>query len=376
MGRKPKRRNPTYRRQGVNLGTCLAIEQGKSIGKGFMGTTVAKARFEHEAVLSPGVFEQITELRIHRPGVVAQEARRRKKRPVLTRDGKLVLLALDHAARGVTQIRQDKLAMGDRHELLARARRVLADPDLDGLVASSDVLEDLFFLNYLERKQLGRSFLDGRLLVGTMNRGGIAGTVFEMDDTFTSLTAERLAELRCDGGKMMYRMDPQDHASARTMLACAQAINTLGRRKLAAFLEPQGVLRRADGYEVQRDTATMVRQCGIASALGESSLNVWLKLPYCEEFAQVGRATTLPILLLGGPARETVADTLREYADGLASSSRVRGAIIGRNLLFPTEADPLPMCRALTALVHRNASLNQALRVFEGADPTRDGARQ
>jgi len=167
-----------------------------------------------------------------------------------------------------------------------------------------------------------------------------------MDDTFTALTAERLAELRCDGGKMMYRMDPQDHASARTMLACSEAINALRRRKLATFLEPQGVLRKVDGYEVQNDIATMVRQCGIASALGESSLNLWLKLPYCEGFAQVGRATTLPILLLG------------------------------RNLLFPPEADPLPMCRALTALVHREADLNQAFRVLEGADPTRDRARQ
>lgn len=339
-----------------------------------METNVATVPFEYEAVLSAAVFEQITELRIHRPGVVQEEARRRKRRPALTRDGKLVLLALDHAARGVTQIRQDKLAMGDRYELLTRARRILADPDLDGLVASSDVLEDLLFLNYLERKEAGRSFLDGRLLVGTMNRGGIAGTVFEMDDTFTSFTAQRLAELRCDGGKMMYRMDPQDHASARTMFACSEAINALRRRKLAAFLEPQGVLRKADSYEVQKDIATMVRQCGIASALGESSLNLWLKLPYCEGFAQVGRATTLPILLLGGPARETVADTLRDYADGLASSFRVRGAIIGRNLLFPAEADPLPMCRALTTLVHQNASLNQALGVFGGADPTRDGA--
>lgn len=341
-----------------------------------MSMSAAAVRFEYDTVLPAAVFEQITDLRIHRPSVINEEARRRKKRTALTRDGKLVLLALDHAARGVTQIRQDRLAMGDRYELLARARRILADPELDGVVASGDVLEDLFFLNYLERKQSGRSFLDGRLLVGSMNRGGIAGTVFEMDDTFTALTAERLAELRCDGGKMMYRMDPQDHASARTMLACSEAVNALRRRKLAAFLEPQGVLRKADSYEVQKDIATMVRQCGIASAVGESSLNLWLKLPYCEGFAQVGRATTLPILLLGGPARETVADTLRDYADGLASCSRVRGAIIGRNLLFPPEADPLPMCRALTALVHRKAGISQALRVFDGEDSTRERAKK
>jgi len=158
-----------------------------------MSITAAAVRFEYDTYLPAAVFEQITELRIHRPSVIKEEARRRKKRTALTRDGKLVLLALDHAARGVTQIRQDRLAMGDRYELLARARRILADPALDGVVASGDVLEDLFFLNYLERKQSGRSFLDGRLLVGSMNRGGIAGTVFEMDDTFTALTAERVA---------------------------------------------------------------------------------------------------------------------------------------------------------------------------------------
>jgi len=120
-----------------------------------MALSVATVRFDYEAVLPAAVFEQITELRIHRPSMIKEEAQRRKKRTALTRDGKLVLLALDHAARGVTQIRQDRLAMGDRYELLARARRILADPELDGVVASSDVLEDLFFLNYLERKQSG-----------------------------------------------------------------------------------------------------------------------------------------------------------------------------------------------------------------------------
>ena len=336
-----------------------------------MEPSVAAAGFEIDSVLPTSTFEQITELRMHRPGLIEEEARRRKRRTRLTRDGKLVLLALDHAARGVTQIREHKLAMGNRHELLARARRILADPELDGVVASSDVLEELFFLNYLERQNSGRGFLDGRLLVGSMNRGGVAGTVFETDDTFTSISARRLAELHCDGGKMMYRMDPQDPASGRTIVACSEAVNDLRRHKLAAFLEPQGVVRHGEKYEVQKDVDTMVRHCGIAAALGESSSHLWLKLPYCEDFGPVGLATTLPILLLGGPARANAGDTLRDFAAGLAASPRVRGAIIGRNLLFPSEGDPLPMCRALTALVHRNASLGEALRGLEEPEPER-----
>src|SRR5256884_1376388 len=54
-------------------------------------------------------------------------------------------------------------------------------------------LHDALPIYYLERKQSGRSFLDGRLLVGSMNRGGIAGTVFEMrSEEHTSELQSRL----------------------------------------------------------------------------------------------------------------------------------------------------------------------------------------
>jgi hypothetical protein len=327
-------------------------------------------------------FEEITELRIHRPGLIEQEARRRKKRGWLTRDGKLVLVALDHPARGVNRIRDEELALGNRYQLLARARAVLADPDLDGVLASSDILDELFLLNYLERRRTGGGFLDERVLVGSMNRGGLEGTAFEMEDSFTAMTAERLAELRCDGGKMLYRLDPSDPASGRTILACAHALNSLRRHRLAGFVEPLEVRKgEATGYHTRKDVAALVRQCGIAAALGESSAPVWLKLPYSDGLATVGQATTLPILLLGGPAREDAAGTLRDFAEGLAASSRVRGAIIGRNLLFPPEGHPLRMCLALTGLVHRGVSLEEAVAIaqatveLESAKPQRVGRK-
>ena len=333
-------------------------------------TTQAAAQAERypvERFLPAETFDQITEVRIRHPEWIEHEARARKKRRPLTRNGRLVLAALDHPARGVTGIRGDALAMADRHQLLARARRVLNDPDLDGVVACGDVLEELLILSALERKRTRRTFLDDRLLVGSMNRGGLAGTAFEMEDTFTSISAARLRKLRCDGGKMLYRLEPQEAASGRTILACAEALNDLRRHGLAAFLEPLGVKRSERGYEPAKDAATLARQCGIAAALGDSSAHVWLKLPYCEDFAVACRATTLPILLLGGPARESPADTLGDFAAGLQASPRVRGAIIGRNLLFPGGGDPLPMCRALTALVHRGASLAEAMKEVETA---------
>jgi hypothetical protein len=325
--------------------------------------------FNPEKSLPPSLFDQITEIRVHHPEIVEREARRRKRRSRLTADGKLALVAADHAGRGVTKIRNDQLAMGDRYQLLARVRRLLEDPGLDGILATSDLIDDLLILSYLERGKKGGGFLDGRVLVGSMNRGGLSGTAFEMDDTFTGMTAEGIARLRCDGGKMLYRLDPQDPASGRTIQACAEAVNALRRHKLPAFVEALEVKRGADGYHTIQDAAALVRHCGIAAALGESSAHVWLKLPYVENFERVCRSTTLPILLLGGPARESPVETLKDFAAGLSSSPRVRGAVIGRNLLFPQDRDPLPMCRALTALIHRGISFDEAVQLLEGNAP-------
>ncbi|HVR70189.1 MAG TPA: hypothetical protein VMT87_05025 [Vicinamibacteria bacterium] len=342
-------------------------------------TTTDRRAFSAEDVLPSTLFQEITDVRVEHPKWILKEARRRARRGRLARKGRLVLLALDHPGRGVNQIRGDALAMGNRHELLARARRVFDDPLLDGVMGTADVLEELLILSHLERRATGRGFLDDRVLVGSMNRGGLAGAAFEMEDTFTGMTAERLAELRADGGKMMYRLDPQDAASGRTILACAQALNALRRRGLAAFLEPLGVARTPDGFHPAKDAATLVRQCGIGAALGESSAHVWLKLPYGDGFDRVSRATTLPVLLLGGPARESPLDTLRDFADGMAAGPNVRGAIIGRNLLFPGEGDPLPMCRALTRIVHRGAGRAEAAQALAEAPvprPARPRARR
>jgi Cgl0159-like len=322
-----------------------------------------------EGFLDPAVLDMITEVRIQRPAVIESEARRRRKRNRLTRDGKMVLVALDHPARGVTRVGDRELAMADRYELLARARRVMSDPNLDGFLAASDVVEDMLILSHLERMATGRSFLDGRVVVGSMNRGGLSETIFEMDDTFTSFTARRLAQLRCDGGKMLYRLDRDDPASLKTITACAEAINSLRRFNLPAFLEPLVVEHTEGYYRTLNDVASIVRNCGIASALGESSSRMWLKLPYCKDFSRVCRATTLPILLLGGPARDDPREVLADFFQGLSSGARVRGAIIGRNLLFPSGGDPIPMCRALTSLVHTSASLDDACHTLSRPHP-------
>src|SRR5512133_2063834 len=221
--------------------------------KGFMN----KSAFQLEQFFPVSTLDEITEIRVNRPEAIEDEAQRRQRRPKLSNDGKLVLAAIDHPARGVTKILGDDLAMGDRHQFLGRARRVLEDPNLDGVLGSTDILEELLILSSMERQKTGKSFLDGRVLVGSMNRGGLAGTAFEMEDTFTGISAARLAALRCDAGKMLYRLDPQDPASGRTITACAQAINSCREHGLAAFVEPLPVVKKGSGYDNMKDAASL-----------------------------------------------------------------------------------------------------------------------
>ena len=89
-------------------------------------------------------------------------------------------------------------------------------------------------------------------------------------------------------------------ASLKTLLASARAIDECNALRLPMFLEPLPVVRDRQGWTVCKDAEALARLAGVASALGDSSRYLWLKLPYCEGYEMVARATTLPILLLGG----------------------------------------------------------------------------
>jgi DhnA family fructose-bisphosphate aldolase class Ia len=99
----------------------------------------------------------------------------------------------------------------------------------------------------------------------------------------------------------------------------------------------------------------------VASALGDSSRYLWLKLPHCENYDTVARATTLPILLLGGESAGDPAPFLRQLGSAMSAGPNVRGALVGRNVLYPGDEDPLAMAEAAGGIVHENWSVDTAL---------------
>jgi DhnA family fructose-bisphosphate aldolase class Ia len=102
---------------------------------------------------------------------------------------------------------------------------------------------------------------------------------------------------------------------------------------------------------------------GVISGLGDSSRHTWLKLPYCEDFGRVTLATTMPILMLGGPSKEDPRPTYQSFSAGMATSANVRGALVGRNVSFPGREDPAAVAQAISDIVHRGVSANEAIEV-------------
>ena len=319
--------------------------------------------FQPEAYFPKGLFEAITDVRVDRPETILAEARNRKRRARLTRDGKLVILATDHPGRRVTVLGSaDPLGMGDRHSYLARALRVLTTPGFDGIMGTTDFMEDLLAINVLVRESGGASLIDEKVLIGCMNRGGHAGVEGEIDDRFTSFTASQLKSMNFDGGKMMYRLDPADERSIKAISDCAQAVTELYRENLYAFLEPMTVQKKKEGgYETVKTVEALARDAGAAAALGESSVRTFLKLSYTEGYERVARATTLPILMLGGPPREDPAFTLRDFAAGMRAAANVRGVMVGRNVAFAPKEDPRAVAAAVCGIVHEHLTAEESL---------------
>lgn len=307
------------------------------------------------------IFNKITDTRVDDPSLIRKSAERRKIRERLTKDGKLAILAADHPARRVTKSGKDPTLMGNRQSYLGRVLRVATNPQFDGVMGTTDIIEDLLIVDGLSVEAGVGSFLDEKLLIGCMNRGGLSGAEFEMDDRFTSFTADSIRRLRLDGAKMMVRLDLKDPRSLDTLVNCARVINELNTHSIPTFLEAFSVEKTSEGYKANKNADELIKTIGVATALGDSSKGIWLKIPHCDGFGRVAKATTCPILMLGGESLGDLAGLFREFADGMAAGRNVRGALVGRNVLYPGLEDPSAVAEAVSKIVHGNFTAEQAL---------------
>ncbi|MGW7535464.1 Cgl0159 family (beta/alpha)8-fold protein [Amycolatopsis sp. NPDC054798] len=272
--------------------------------------------------------ERIVAKRVHDPGAIAEAAaaRVRAKSP-FNAQGAAMIIAADHPARGANAVGSDPLAMADRGELLERLCLALERPGVTGVLATPDVIDDLLLLGVL----------DGKTVLGSMNRTGLAGSSFEIDDRFACYDAETIARMRFDGGKMLTRICLDDPVTPSVLENTAKAVDSLADRKLIAMVEP--FLSAWVGGKIRNDLSpeAVIRSVTIASGLGRSSAYTWLKLPVVAEMERVLAASTLPAVLLGGEVTDPDA-AFASWQRALALPT-VQGLVVGRSLLYPHDGD-------------------------------------
>jgi hypothetical protein len=282
--------------------------------------------------------------RAEQPQLALERLRTRPRRALLT-DGKLFVVAADHTARGMLGVPGEPFAMADRRRALEALLVALAHPGCDGVLASADIMEDLALLGAL----------DSKLAFGTMNRGGIMGAAWELDDRMTAYSAATLAANGLDGGKVLLRLADDDAGTAPTLEACARAVDECAAHQLPIMVEPLPYHHGPTGKATLLDDEdALLRAVAVASGLGSTSTATWLKVPAGKNPHRMLSCTTLPALILGGSPGPDPEATYASWVEAMEVPN-VRGLVVGRALLYPPDGDVAGAIERAAGIVRPNA---------------------
>jgi DhnA family fructose-bisphosphate aldolase class Ia len=325
-------------------------------------------KFKIEKFFPKKLFFKITKERINNASQIIKEERKNRIKKEKPWNSNLVIIAADHPARNVTRVGNDENAMGNRYEYLGRILRILMHKQIDGIMTTPDIMDELFILNYILKEKNGKSFMDNKILLGCMNRGGLSGSPYEMYDPVTAYNIQDILNIGLDGAKIMIRFDLKTKMakySQMTLEICAEAIRKCNQYNLPIFIEPLPVyIDDHDLYKVKKDTTEIIKVVGITTALGGSSLNIWLKLPYVDNFERVALSTSNPILMLGGESIGNPIHILESFKKGMSAGLNIRGCLAGRNILYPGDDDPLAVALAVSKIIHEQKTVTEALSVL------------
>ncbi|MSO27015.1 MAG: hypothetical protein EXQ60_02980 [Candidatus Nanopelagicales bacterium] len=284
----------------------------------------------------------MVQTRVREPRALQRALSGRARRTIAGADGRLLLLAADHTARGMLAAGGDPLAIADRFTLLDRLMRGLAVSGVDGVMASADILEELAFLGALE----------GKLAIGTMNRGGIIGAKWELDDRLTAYDVTHVAAMGLDGGKTLLRIEDTDLGLPPTLELVARITTELADLGLMSLIEPLPYLKNAQGDAfLDPSEERLIKVVAIASGLGSSSAFTWLKIPATAHPEKVAATTSCPILLLGGDPGANWEQVFASWEAALVVPNVV-GLVPGRALLYPTSQSVEKVVDRAVRLVH------------------------
>lgn len=253
--------------------------------------------------------------RVRRPNVVAArlQSRRRREHPVPL-DGQLVLIA------GNQNVDPRTGAIVDRRELLDRLVEALSVPDVDGVVASADLLEELTLLNVLERRLA--------ICSGPGEQQGVAGTT--------------IVHSKFDGAHIT--------ASGERCVRVAEQVSELQRTGIPALID---LVQAPDAElpEFETDWRDWVEPFQNVSRSVSTGAGVWFTLPSIVGMSSLAAQTAFPVLVRDTdvPIDPSAWATLFERRLPLT----VRGMVIGASGLFPMSDSVAFATESIAASVRR-----------------------
>ncbi len=250
--------------------------------------------------------------------------------------GPALILAADHRARGVITIETYSSYLGALRSALAHC---------DGILASAQPLAHL--ARTTGAKQ--RTYL-------SLNRTGLAGSVFELDDRLVA-TVGRAAALGYTGVKHMTRIDVTDPVTSGALELLGKVLEDSRVAGVEALVE---AVRWRDGA-MARDTDSIVYAAVIAHDMGAPVLKVPVPAVQpgaarVEAVARVVSSVGVPVLFLGGPRAPEAGASSQAIRDAVLSEVRdvmtggAAGLAIGRALI--QDPEPGEMARQVAEVVH------------------------
>jgi putative autoinducer-2 (AI-2) aldolase len=115
----------------------------------------------------------------------------------------------------------------------------------------------------------------------------------------------------------------------------------------------------AVGREMNRDARYLALACRVSAELGARIVKTY----YCDDFEKIVNSCPVPVVIAGGkklPEKEALRLTYNAVSKGAA------GVDMGRNIF--QSSDPVGMIKAVRAIVHENAGVDDALQYL--GEPT------
>ncbi len=246
--------------------------------------------------------------------------------------------------------------------LLVKTFTALMLDEVDGILLTADILDELLILANVLEDELDmplKEYLGSKIIIGSINRGGLNGSIFELDDRVTAFRPSDIAKLGLDGAKLLLRIDLSDERTLNTLTYAYEASRECSDLGLPLFIEVFPVRKASNGYSTIDDPYELAAAVNVASGLGYSTFRRFLKLPFTHDFEIVARSTTLPIMLLGGGSGDSGGVFIKNVREALMAGNNVVGVVAGRNILFPRDSDTETVIKELrNAINHVKAGKN------------------